>query len=530
MRQFKQTAVVFIGDIFMKKILIIPLDERPCNYDFPRMLARGTGYKIAIPPRDILGRKKQPGDVEAIWSWFEEHVKDCGDAVISIDTLLFSGIVPSRLHHEKQEDLTAKLDRLREIKEACPDLRIYAFNLIMRNPTYSSGEEEPDYYEQWGAEIHRWGAITHRLELGVASEEERQELDGITRRLPRAYLDDYLQRRAVNIEVNKKVVELAAEGLFEFTLFPQDDCSPYGVTAKDQQLIRERIRQLEVDLKVYMYPDADAAINTLLARAINLREGCRPLVYVKFASCAGDAVIPLFEDRNVGETIKYHILAAGGLVASCVSEADLLVMVNVPGGEMQDRWLEIETGAPMPHMLQYDAFRNLIELVEYAGYAVEKLQKQVVFADIAYCNGGDPLLLGLLRQKGLLWRLAGYAGWNTSSNSLGTCIPMGMIRNIFGCTKAHMDFLALRYLEDIGYCSVVRRDIITQELPALGLEPEEIDGSRGRVAEIALLRLRRFADEYLSDAGHKVTVTDCYMPWNRVFEAGISVDVELGLV
>jgi len=489
------------------------------------MLVRDSGYELVLPPREILGLKKRPGNTDAIWSWFTENIKTCDDAVISIDTLLFSGIVPSRLHNESADSLMKMLTSMKEVLAAHPELNVYAFSLIMRNPTYSSSDEEPDYYGTWGSEIHRRGVITHRKELGIASSDEVRELDEINSRLPKEYLDDYLDRRAVNIEVNKKVVELAAEGLFAFTIFPQDDASPYGVTAKDQQLIREKIRRLDIDLNVYMYPDADAAVNTLLARAINHRENKRPLVYVKFASTIGGAVIPDYEDRIVGETLKYHILAAGGLVASSVSESDIILMVNVPGGNMQDRWTEIDSGAPLPHTLQYDADRTLIELIEYAGYAVNHLQKNVVFADIAYCNGGDPLLLNLLRQKGLLWKLAGYAGWNTSSNTIGTCLPMGMIYNIFGCTKAHMDFLALRYLEDIGYCSIVRRDIILEDLQALGLDSHKIDGPKGRVAEIAQMRLQRFAEEHLNDGNHKVNISGCNMPWSRMFEVGLNVEV-----
>jgi len=429
--------------------------------------------------------------------------------------------VPSRLHYESAEVLISKLEQLRGIKASHPSLRIYAFNLIMRNPTYSSSEEEPDYYGQWGKEIHRWGVITHKKELGIASDEEVKELDYIFQRLPRECLKDYHDRRAINIEVNKKVVELAAEGLFAFTLFPQDDASPYGVTAKDQQIIREKIRQLDIDLNVYMYPDADAAVNTLLARALNYRENKKPLVYVKFASTIGGAVIPDYEDRIVGETIKYHILAAGGLVATSASEADIILMVNIPSGRMQDRWTEIDSGAALPDTLEYDAHRTLIELIEYGNHAIVQQNKNVVFADIAYCNGGDPLLLRLLRQKDMVWKLAGYAGWNTSSNTIGTCLPMGMIFSIYGCTAAHLDFLALRYLEDIGFCSVVRRDVILEDLEALGLDSHVIDGQRGKAAEIIKNRLQNYADEILNDENHKVTITDCYMPWNRMFEVGL---------
>ena len=511
----------------MKKILLIPLDERPCNYDFPGLLASGTEYEIIAPPRAILGKKKECGDVDAIWSWLLENIVNCDDAIISIDTLLYSGIVPSRLHYENAETLISRLERLKEVRKVLPSLSVYAFNLIMRNPTYSGDDEEPDYYGLWGAEIHRWGAITHRKELGIATADELRELDDIIKILPKEHLKDYLDRRAVNIEINKKVVELTAEGLFTFTIFPQDDASPYGLTAKDQQLIREKIRQHDVDLKIYMYPDADAAVNTLLARAINHRERRRPLVFVKFASVIGGAVIPDYEDRLVGETIKYHILAAGGLVSSCVSEADIILMVNIPSGGMQDRWTEIDSETDLPSTLEYDANRTLIELIEYADYAITHLKKSVVFADIAYCNGGDHLLFRLLRQKGLLWKLAGYAGWNTSSNTIGTSLPMGMIYNIFGSTNTHIDFLALRYLEDIGFSCYVRRDVILEELRQMtGLNSKKIDGPRGKIAEIVHKRLQNFADENLSGETRKVKIKNCYMPWSRMFEVGMEVHVQ----
>lgn len=509
----------------MKNILFLPLDERPCNYDFPRMIVEGTGYSLLMPPREILGKKKKAGDTEAIWKWLLTNITACDDAVISIDTLLYSGIVPSRLHNDKAEYLLNKLKGIKELKKKNPNLTLYAFNLIMRNPTYSSAEEEPDYYGEWGKEIYLYGSVSHRKELGIATDKELHQLEEIKGRLPENYLNDYLNRRATNIQVNKAVVKMAAEGVFDFVIFPQDDSSPFGFTAKDQQVVRSLIDSLHVNLRVYMYPDADAVANTLIARTINRKEHRRPLVYVKYASTMGHSVIPLYEDRIVGETIKYQILAAGGLVASSAAESQIVLMVNVPSGKMQDTLQPYKDGMTIRHTLEYDANRNPVELVEYADYAIGALGKDVIFADIAYCNGGDPLLLNLLKQKGLLWKLAGYAGWNTSSNSLGTCIPMGMIYSIFGNTDAHRNFLALRYVEDIGYCSVVRQDVSEKDLPAMSLTYYKIDGPRGKVNGIVREKLQKFADENLSDGNFTVKVPDCYMPWNRMFEAGIRVNV-----
>lgn len=44
------------------KLVFVPLDERPCNYEFPYMLAQGTEFEMVRPPMDMMGLKKRPGD------------------------------------------------------------------------------------------------------------------------------------------------------------------------------------------------------------------------------------------------------------------------------------------------------------------------------------------------------------------------------------------------------------------------------------------------------------------------------------
>ena len=39
----------------MQNFLVLPMDERPCTYNFPKQLGEMAGAKIYIPPREILG-------------------------------------------------------------------------------------------------------------------------------------------------------------------------------------------------------------------------------------------------------------------------------------------------------------------------------------------------------------------------------------------------------------------------------------------------------------------------------------------
>lgn len=38
-----------------KKLIVVPLDERPCNYEFPYLLAKETEYAVERPPVKLWG-------------------------------------------------------------------------------------------------------------------------------------------------------------------------------------------------------------------------------------------------------------------------------------------------------------------------------------------------------------------------------------------------------------------------------------------------------------------------------------------
>ncbi|WP_162163991.1 DUF4127 family protein [Acholeplasma hippikon] len=499
----------------MRKIAVLPLDERPCNYQFNQLLVKGTPYEVVAPELSILGDKKMKGDLDKINAWVKEVAKDVDGMVIAVDTLVYGGIVPSRLHHDSIETLIDRLNVLKEIKDTYPNIKIYAYNLIMRNPKYSSADEEPDYYEYMGREIHLYGVYQHKQQLGILSAEEEIHFNEIKQSINQENLYDYIVRRDKNIAVNLAFLKLVEEGIIEFGIVPQDDSSPYGLTATDQIRVRKAIKDLNIELTCYMYPGADEVTNVLLARMINNYENKQPLVYLHYASITGGMQIPLYEDRLLNETIKYQVLAAGGILVSSMQEAELVLLVNVPATGM------VEAPRQNEPRLSYDADRNLIEYVEFANYALNK-GKKVIIGDVAYGNGGDLNLLKLLRQKGLLMKISAYAGWNTSSNTLGTCIPQGMFDFLFPNRKENLDFLGLRYVEDFGYCSVVRSKV-SKTL----VEPNNyflIDGKHGLVVEQIKNELNAFIEKELNGE-YIFTITDIYSPWNRMFETGLLVKV-----
>jgi hypothetical protein len=128
-----------------------------------------------------------------------------------------------------------------------------------------------------------------------------------------------------------------------------------------------------------------------------------------------------------------------------------------------------------------------------------------------------------LNTKDLLMKVAAYAGWNTSSNTLGTCIPQGIVYWLVGETPSHLSFLASRYVEDAGYCSIVRKHVGETALVKLGYNYFSVEEQRGIVAEIVKEELIQYVNKFLPTIKDFVVVEDIYMPWRRMFEVGLKI-------
>jgi|SRR5690554_1026642 len=504
----------------MKKIVLLPLDERPCNYQFPYDMFNNEEINIVRPDLSILSDKKRIGDLKALSNFLIEESKDADGLVVAIDTLLYGGIVPSRLHHDSRETFLERLNVLKTIKENNKNIKIYAFHLIMRSPQYSSDDEEPDYYAHYGREIFLKGFLSHKHELGLASEDEINHLNSLV--IDESALNDFLGRREINTDMVISSLELLDNKVIDFLIIPQDDAAEFGWTAKDQSKVRSVIENKNLQLSAYMYPGADEVANSLLSKMVLNFKNKKPLIYIYYPSYTSGMLIPRYEDRMLDTTVKYQILGAGGLVASSISEADLVLFVNAPSGEME------EAANQHKNFRQYQIQRNLVEFVEKIRYVSKDLNKPAIIADVAFANGGDIELVKMLEKSGLLMEVAAYAGWNTSSNTIGTAIPHGISTWLNGKTTQLQSFLALRYIEDVGYCSIVRSDVGNNKLDEYNYNYFYVEEQRGIVSKIVKEALENFVKTYLPSIKNKVKITDIYMPWRRMFEVGLTVEYKNG--
>ncbi len=498
----------------MHRILLLPLDERPCNYTFPAIMPKAD-FELIEPPKEYMGLKKRPADRDKLAEWVLEEGKRADACILSLDTLIYGGLIPSRLHHETKEELSARADLVKTLKAQNPSCKIYAFETIMRCPFYSLSDEEPDYYAACGAEIHLFGKYTHKQRLGILSEEEEKDFSRVKAKIPAEALQDYTARRALNLEVLFRTLDLVKEGTIDAFIVPQDDSAPYGFTAMDQQRIKTRIREMGLLLKVPVYPAADDTGMTMLCRAVNELNGVIPKIYLYYASAKGPFVTPCFEDRSIDATVKNQILAAGCRRVYSLPECDVMLAVNI-GSEMLYLKSEEEMNAA------YQIERSLPEYIDQIKYALS-LGKLVAVADVAHPTQNDLELFKLLYDEDLLFKIHAYAGWNTSSNTLGTVICESCLYWNGRDDRGNRDFLLHRYFDDVGYCSHTRTWTDVNPVPANGCTVFVLDGERGKCVAAAREELLRYMKENFPKVAEKVEDVEMSSPWNRTFEMEIAL-------
>ena len=64
----------------MTHIVILPLDDRPVNYDYPRLLAAIAGVEVELPPREWLGNPWRGSQHEKLVEWLKTNriISGCG--------------------------------------------------------------------------------------------------------------------------------------------------------------------------------------------------------------------------------------------------------------------------------------------------------------------------------------------------------------------------------------------------------------------------------------------------------------------
>ena len=430
--------------------------------------------------------------------------------MLSSDTLLYGSLVGSRKHDYTQEQIEERVARLEAFKKANPKLKIYVFGSIMRTPRSgeASGSMEPGYYQSYGSDIFRYTSLTDKRELEGLTRREQKEYDFLTRLIPKDALADWLSRRNKNFAASSELIKLTRQGDFDYLVLGRDDNAPYSQTHMESRHLAAAGADLG-PAKFQAIAGIDEVGLLMLTRAVNDLTRTVPFVYVRYNWGRGANTVPSYSDEPISSSIHDHVVAAGGMLVTMPQKADLVLLVNTnPDGrtyEANDR----RNDGTLREGTKY--FADIVSESVAAGYPTG-------IGDIAFANGADNALMEVLKNRGLLFKLRAYAGWNTATNSTGFVLAQGML-SMKMTNDARDQLLLMRYLDDWAYQANIR-PIIGRQLGWLRGTGAyaSLDTKRPAVEARATRMMRRFADENLPPFD-ELRYLEITFPWNRMFEA-----------
>ena len=494
-------------------ILFVPQDDRPTSYEQSAAAAQKLGYTVLMPPKTMLGGL-EAGEPDALWQWAEARVGEADAAVVSTDSLIYGGLVASRKHELSEEELAERVDRIARLKQLNPKMKVYAFGSLMRTPASgpASGGEEPDYYMTYGAQIFRRSGLLDKKDASGLSYGEQQELVSLTDAVPSEVWNDWMGRREKNFVANEQLIDFARKGTLDVFVLGKDDNAPLSATHMESRKLAEAAADVR-PAHFQMLAGIDEFSMLLLARAVNDLSHTVPFVNVQYNWGVGGAMVPDYSDETIADSIKSDLLIAGAVAVPDAAKADLVLLVNTP----PDGHMGCGNWADNDGTDRYDA----ASFAQFAQGFVDA-GSRVAIADITRTNGSDNALMNALRDRALLFRLYGYAGWNTATNSVGFALGQGMLN--VRLPDADVDRLLLdRYLDDWGYQSNVRTQV-TEQLSWLKDTNTYLNLGRYEAAtQLRVTRLlRQFAAQNLPPMPG-VDHLDFYFPWHRMFIGGIVV-------
>lgn len=495
------------------KALLIPLDDRPVTYVFPSMVANAAGIEIIAPPRSLMGSLFHPAQIDSLIGWINTTLErnQLDVVIIGLDSILYGGLITSRRCDDPAKTIAKRLGSLKKWRPSGKDKpKIFAQTSIMRISDNYDNTEEKQYWARYGKEIFEWSGVLYRM--SKTSKVNQGLLDSYERRIPLDIRDDYLKLRFRNFQINQEIVDMVGDKLIDRLIVSVDDSGNQGLNVLEREKLVQKVQQQGLTKKVFSYPGADEVIDTLLSSWLNdqLRTMGVKIRAKPVFSPPGVANCPSrYEGQTVGETLKSQVEAAG---IEFVSEFDGMsnggntidITIVMHGSDVQQGDHILLPG--QPDLRQIDTRMQVKETIAI----LEKATTPCILCDVAYSNGSDPLLSEeLIQRPDLIAKLIGYAGWNTTGNTIGSALSMGVARLFAIRTqrrneatdKAFNRCMFTRLADDWAYQTRVRPQLTA-------------DASIDQLAQLIRPYLAKIGQAMKFDPGN-LRVS---FPWKRTFE------------
>ena len=469
----------------------IPQDDRPVSLSQPRRLLEDYGWRVLSPPEAFLGHRTKAGQAEKLSAWLLRNAHHADGWVISLDMLVYGGLVPSRELHSDLPSCQKQLATLERLRQKIPDVPIFAFQSIRRLSTTVATSEDLQKWEE------------HLDGKGLAPERER------------------------NHHINLAAVELLGKSCLDWLSLLQEDAQDNETINLEHNRLLERASLLSCEDKLCVTTGCDEGAQVLLTRMACRLSDFTPHVVVNFSSESGSKRKALYEERSIRDTAFGQLKCLGAKTVTDPDGAEVELWVWCPDRECRDLWLN------GPYEKGDD---GLDRFIEYIANTIETCGHAVTVADVAYANGACPHFCKRLVKNVNIGHLSGFAAWNTAANTVGSALAQGTLAALaLEQIPADSDVSLLhrlgngvlfhRFVEDWAYQTELRPLLKSFVEDDLQSDPWFLAAAAKRQAERFISEaVDSWCDEHLEygfSSRYGFWGIDITLPWSRLFEIEI---------
>jgi len=566
-------------------IVLIPLDGRPSSWLYPLRLADIAGVRLAVPPLEYLGWRDKHGDPQALMDWLDSMPKQVEGVLVSLDALLYGGLVQSRSSTAPIKTPGEIAGFLARFLRERPGCRLHCMksiprigttvlrtsDLVLHEELWKKGtstlsdQDLPEVQEALddkdaASEDSGDGSKKEDAPEVPPSDKDEAKPKDIKTEITQEMLEAAWQEHLAAREMNKSNhLELLSELLPMSTSWciAIEDGDPAGPQNGEAEELLENVPE-NARKKVTALCGCDEQGMVMLARHLRDRiEGRLPLgLWWSFPESIN--LTAKYECIDVGKNLARFMdhlrispieaelsswstepsVILGSTPKEITSRKTPLLIINNFESEQLDH---IVDGRPSPLPEEGGdcpiSFLSPLLLADLADIHV---------ADIAWANGGDPMLDSVLALGNGNY-LQGYSSWNTAGNTFGKALAQIVCRayrglfGIRGKAATLAAWAAERFkfeslLTDRWFPQIVRRrlwnlvtenggdpwnfnlytiDLVEKGCKELAKPVRSSYESRHR----AIYRGRSFVVPQTIDA-------EITFPWNRLFEIDLRVYAE----
>ena len=380
-----------------RKILLIPVDDRPAVSHFASMIGDIAGVEIVTPPKPFLGKFKQPGSPPSILAWLQNQDLSQYDAVVvSADMIAYGGLIASRTDRSSENLAKNRLRELWKIRKSSYTTPFYVFSTLTRIAPTAVAENR-----EWRQDLYYWAINRERARL-YNDPEAKRKTAAYAEKVPKAELARYDGIRERNVNIQVELLKMTYHGAFNHMTLGQDDAAAVGPHTREIASLNQEIDRLKLTTRSQFCMGIDQISNCLVSRALSDQAKWSPVVAIRTADSSGLDQVAAYETEPIRESLQDQIETSGATVTSDPEKADYILYLNTPKRDPN----------------QFEAFVREMSASITAG-------KRIAIADtnLGWSGTADPELFDALTAKRQGPQLVSYAGWNTAGNTMGTTIP-----------------------------------------------------------------------------------------------------------